>query len=173
MFAQGWGKKRSLTKICSSQVSRYFIQIGHWLQTIKIIIYKTKSKFGVSLFGPAIFNEGGHLLVLFMSWVRVPALPAQLLQSCPALCDSIDCSLPGSYIHGIFQTIILEWVTISFSRRSFQDLGIEPWSPALQVDSLLLSHQGSPMVSVVLCIKPFLGMLGRFTTCQQFPGAFR
>ena len=36
------------------------------------------------------------------------------------LCDPMDCSLPGSSIHGIFQArIILEWVDISFSRRSF------------------------------------------------------
>ena len=35
------------------------------------------------------------------------------------LCDLMDCSLPGSSIHGIFQARILEWVAISFSRRSF------------------------------------------------------
>ena len=32
----------------------------------------------------------------------------------------MDCSLPGSSIHGIFQARILEWVTISFSRRASQ-----------------------------------------------------
>ena len=41
----------------------------------------------------------------------------------------MDCSAPGSSIHGISQEIILEWVAISFSRRS--DGGIEPTSPAL------------------------------------------
>ena len=40
-------------------------------------------------------------------------------QSCPALCDPLDCSLPGSSVHGIFQARILKCVTISFSRRSF------------------------------------------------------
>ena len=39
-------------------------------------------------------------------------------QSCLTLCDPMDCSLPGSSIHGIFQARILEWVAISFSRRS-------------------------------------------------------
>ena len=34
------------------------------------------------------------------------------------LCDPMDCSLPGSSIHGIFQAIVLEWVAISFSRGS-------------------------------------------------------
>ena len=40
-------------------------------------------------------------------------------QSCPILCDPIDCSLPGSSVHGILQARILEWVPIPFSRRSF------------------------------------------------------
>ena len=40
------------------------------------------------------------------------------LLSCSTLCDPTDCSLPGSSIQGIFQTRILEWVSISFSRRS-------------------------------------------------------
>ena len=39
-------------------------------------------------------------------------------QSCPPLCDPIDCSLLGSSVHGISQTRILEWVAISFSRES-------------------------------------------------------
>ena len=34
------------------------------------------------------------------------------------LCDPVDCSLPGSSVHGILQARILEWVTISFSRGS-------------------------------------------------------
>ena len=40
-------------------------------------------------------------------------------QSCPTLCNLIDCSPPVSFIYGIFQAKILEWVAISFSRRSF------------------------------------------------------
>ena len=36
-------------------------------------------------------------------------------QSCLTLCDPMDCSLPGSSVHGIFQARILEWVAISFS----------------------------------------------------------
>ena len=39
-------------------------------------------------------------------------------QSCPTLCDPMDCSLPGSSLHGILQARVLEWVTISFSRGS-------------------------------------------------------
>ena len=36
---------------------------------------------------------------------------------CPTLCDPIDCSLPGSSIHRIFQAKFLEWVAVSFSRK--------------------------------------------------------
>ena len=43
---------------------------------------------------------------------------SEVTQSCPTLCDPMDCSLPGSSVHGIFQARILEWVAISFSRRS-------------------------------------------------------
>ena len=40
-------------------------------------------------------------------------------QSCPTLCNPLDCSPPGSSVHGISQTRRLEWVAISFSRGSF------------------------------------------------------
>ena len=43
---------------------------------------------------------------------------ATSLQSCPALCNPMNCSPPGFSVHGIFQARILEWVTIPFSRRS-------------------------------------------------------
>ena len=39
-------------------------------------------------------------------------------QSCPAICDPMDCSLPGSSVHEILQATILEWVTIPFSGGS-------------------------------------------------------
>ena len=47
-------------------------------------------------------------------------LESEVAQSCPTLCDPIDCSLPGSSVHGIFQAIVLEWIAISFSRGSSQ-----------------------------------------------------
>ena len=42
----------------------------------------------------------------------------EVAQSCPTLCDPMDCSLTGSSVHGIFQARVLEWVAISFSRGS-------------------------------------------------------
>ena len=45
---------------------------------------------------------------------------SEVAQWCPTLRDPMDCSLPGSSVHGIFQARILEWVAISFSMGSFQ-----------------------------------------------------
>ena len=45
---------------------------------------------------------------------------AESLQSCPILCDPVDCSPAGSSVHGISQARVLEWIAISFSRGSSQ-----------------------------------------------------
>ena len=50
-------------------------------------------------------------------------------QSCPTVCDPVDYGPPGSYVHGIFQAKILEWVVISFS-GDLPNPGIKPESPA-------------------------------------------
>ena len=42
---------------------------------------------------------------------------SEIPQSCPTLSDPMDCSLPGSSIHGIFQARILEWGAIAFSLK--------------------------------------------------------
>ena len=41
---------------------------------------------------------------------------SEVAQSCPTLSDPMDCSLPGSSIHGIFQARVLEWGAIAFSQ---------------------------------------------------------
>ena len=77
-----------------------------------------------------------------VKWVKVT-------QSCPTLCNPMDCSLPVSSLHGILQARIREWVAIPFSRGSSQP---RDWtrSPALQglwhYRQILysLSHQRSP-----------------------------
>ena len=50
--------------------------------------------------------------LLFLKWTSKDA------QSCPTLCDPMDCSLASSSVHGILQAWTLEWVAISFSRGS-------------------------------------------------------
>ena len=74
------------------------------------------------IISPKRFNKINYLVV-FKDWcvsVRIAWVSEWMLvaQSCPTLCDSMDCSPPGSSIHGIYQARILEWVDISFSRGS-------------------------------------------------------
>ena len=71
-----------------------------------------------------------------------------IAQSCPTLCDPVDCSPPGYPVHGILQARTLEWVAIPFS-RDLPDPGIEPGSPALQADSLPTEPQGKPLYCLV------------------------
>ena len=60
------------------------------------------------------------------------------------LLDTMDCSLPDSFVHGIFQARVWECIAISFSRGSSYP-GIKPRFPALQVDSLPAEPQGKPL----------------------------
>ena len=69
---------------------------------------------------------------------------AKLLQSCLIVCDPMNCSLPGSSVHGIRHARIVEWVAISLLKGNLPKPGMEPTSPAspaLQVDALPPSHQ--------------------------------
>ena len=47
----------------------------------------------------------------------------KLLQLCPTLCDSMNCSPPGSFVHGILQVRILAWIAVSSSRGSSRPRG--------------------------------------------------
>ena len=60
---------------------------------------------------------------------------SEVTQSCPTLCDPVDCSPPDSSVHGILQARILEWVAVP-SPGDLPDPGIEPRSPTLQADAL-------------------------------------
>ena len=59
----------------------------------------------------------GHLDILDLLCL-VKESESEVTQSCPTLCDPMDCSLPDSSLHGILQARVLEWVAISFSRGS-------------------------------------------------------
>ena len=66
---------------------------------------------------------------------------------CPALCNPMDCSPPGSFVHGIFQARILEWVAFP-SPGDLPDPGIKLGSPALQADSLPSESWEKPLNDV-------------------------
>ena len=69
---------------------------------------------------------------------------SEVAQSCPTLSDPMDCSLPDSSVHGIFQAGVLEWGAIAFSKESwsfFKNLGMGA-SLAVQWLRLLPSNLG-------------------------------
>ena len=70
----------------------------------------------------SLITTPGPMTVSAVRRALVPSLPhSEFLlcaQSCPTLCDSMDCSLPSASVHGIFRATILEWVAISYSRGS-------------------------------------------------------
>ena len=67
------------------------------------------------------FSETQKLTQMFLkfTWSRIVHV-CSVARLCPTLCDPKDSSRPGSSVHGIFQARILEWIAISFSRRSSQ-----------------------------------------------------
>ena len=51
---------------------------------------------------------------------------SEVAQSCPTLSDPMDCNLPGSSVHGIFQARVLEWGVIAFSLLSYSMVYFPP-----------------------------------------------
>ena len=79
-------------------------------------------------------------------------------QSCPPLCGPMDCSPPGSPLHGILQARILEWVAISYSRGSSRpservSCAHISCSSALASASLPLGPLKSPIINVLIIMK--------------------
>ena len=56
----------------------------------------------------------------FLQCMKVKS-ESEVTQSCLTLGDPMDCSLPGSSIHGIFQARVLEWVASAFSNNQWQE----------------------------------------------------
>ena len=66
----------------------------------------------------------------------------EVTQLCPTLSNPMDCSLPGSSVHGIFQARVLEWVAISFSRGSSWPRDWTTFYLHYRQTLYRLSHQG-------------------------------
>ena len=77
---------------------------------------------------------------------------SEITQLCLTLCDYMDCSLPGSSIHGIFQARVLEWVAISFS-RDLPNPGIVPESSTLQAGALPSEPPGNQLYVYIYALR--------------------
>ena len=81
--------------------------------------------------------------------MSVSAAAAKLLQSCPTRSSPMNCSLPGSSVHGIFQARVLEWGAIASSAEYSMEIQI---GPGFKYDLNALSFKNSPS-SLALPIK--------------------
>ena len=82
-----------------------------------------------------------------------PAAAAKLLQLCLTLCDPVDCSPPGSSVHGIFQARVLEWRAIAFSRANPREYRIVRTHTK---GTTVIQHLASPNTSSTPCRTPHL-----------------
>ena len=64
---------------------------------------------------PGIFQARTRVGCHFLLQSMKVKSESEVAQSCPTLSDLMDCSLPGSSVHGIFQASVLEWGAIAFS----------------------------------------------------------
>ena len=94
-----------------------------------------------------------YMFRLYLYLVDCFPYGSEVAQSCLTLFDSMDCSLPGSSLHGILQARILEWLPFP-SPGDLPDPGIEPRSPTLQADALTSEPSGKPRLLKILSIVP-------------------
>ena len=91
-------------------------------------------------------------------------------QICLTLCDFMDCSLPGSSVHGIFSARILEWVALHSSRGIFPTLGSNPHF--LHYRFLTTEPMGRPYKTIyaykIWISNGGLGNISIFTDCCKF-----
>ena len=109
-------------------------QAPSWLKTMWVISFPLIPKVILTLFPVTIIlhssrNPGWkrkviidslspHFILVHIVCVCVCVCVCVVTQSCLTFCDPVDCSPPGSSVHGAHQAKILEWVAVSFSRGS-------------------------------------------------------
>ena len=93
------------TSVCLSSASG-----SHWLEIEGV----RKGKASLFLLLSKSESDSGDAVSPAWLWYSI----VLFAQSCPTLCNPMDCSPPGSSVHGILQARILEWVVIPFSRVS-------------------------------------------------------
>ena len=83
---------------------------------------------------------------------------SEVAQSCPTLHDPMDCSLPGSSVHGIFQARVLEWGAIAFSDSLSHSVVFLYFFALIPEEGFLIS----PCYSLELCIQMGISFLCSF-----------
>ena len=103
---------------------------------------------------------------------------SEVTQSCPTLSDPMDCSLPGSSVHGIFQARVPEWVAIAFSLELWTFVNSSHPPPCLSAFGHQMAfwkrsthqsflHQSSPALLLAGCLSSLFSVpLIRFPECS-------
>ena len=127
------------------------------------IFWYLPSILGVPQLVDASLQSHGQLLPVCLH-IIFPLCLSVVGQSCATLCDPMDCSPPGSSVHGIYQARILQWVVIPFSRGSSRLRNRTPTSYVSCIDRQILDHcatweayspQGLGPISTFPCIWAF------------------
>ena len=84
--------------------------------------------------------------------MKVKERESEVAQSCPTLCDPMDCNLPGSSVHGILQARILEWGAICMHRYKY----IDKASYAIKYDILVNYYAQLPLKQMTILPPPAL-----------------
>ena len=96
---------------------------------------------------PVLGRQGSPAMTFHPFFYYLFIFVCSVAQSCPTLCHPMDCILPGSSVHGIFQAGILEWVTSSYASDP-PNSGIKPASrvsPALAGGFFTPAPPGKPL----------------------------
>ena len=145
----------------NGRLENYFIlKVNFFLYFLKVKV--SHSVMSNSLWPHGLYtpwnSPGQNLLVNWEKW-KVKVLAAQL---CLTLCDPVNCSLPGSSVHGILQVRVVEWVTIPFSTGSSQGLlNCRDWIQVSQI--------AGGFFTIWATRKPFLFLtnLEKLTYCMK------
>ena len=107
--------------ICDYSIFSYVCKDTPWFCLLTFFCSLEDSVFSRKFFFVCFFFFLSCLLLSFpaSSFMLKVKSESEVAQSCRTLCDPMDCSLPGSSVHGIFQARVLEWGAIAFSRGSF------------------------------------------------------
>ena len=93
------------------------------LQSLTFILVSSEPSFSPTGANPWLYT--------FFHYQHEYACESSIAQPCLTLCNPVDCSPPGSSVHGILQATVLEWIATVFSRGSSCNPGIEFMFPAL------------------------------------------
>ena len=117
LFVTSW------TVACQAPLSMGFSRQEYWSEWVAMPSSRDLPDPGIELeflMSPALASKFFTINTIWKALLKIMCIYVLFAQLCPTLYNPMDCSLPGSSVHGILPTRILEWVAILFSRVSSQ-----------------------------------------------------